>query len=321
MQRFFDWFTNLYPVWLVATAVLAFLHPETMLWFTGPWIVGALGITMLGMGLTLRIDDFRALLDMPSSAGLGFVCQYTVMPVVGWLVARGLGLEAGFAVGLVLVASCPGGMASNMIAFLARANVALSVVLTMTSTMLAFIFTPLWCKFLAGQYVPVDAWGLCLSTFKVVVVPVVLGVLCNWRFPRAVARISACGPPVAVVALCLITGGVVSASASQIAANFAQLVVATFIIHVAGFVLGYGLPIVLRYPRTVARTVSIEVGMQNGGMAAMLAKQHFAMHPLAAVPAVFSAVMQNLLGSLLASRWRTTAEESAAEEPVAVEAE
>jgi BASS family bile acid:Na+ symporter len=304
MQRFLAWFTNLYPVWLVGTALLAFLRPETMLWFSGQWIVWALSISMLGMGFTLKPDDFRGLLKMPGAVALGFCSQYTLMPLIGWFTAWLLKLEPGFAVGIILVASCPGGMASNMITFLAGANVALSIVLTMASTLLAFIFTPMWCSALAGQYVPVDAWGLCFSTLQAVVAPVVIGVLLNWKFPRAIAKISTLGPAVSVVALSMITGGIVAASAPLIAANFGKLVIAAFTLHVLGFGLGYLVSKLLGYPEAVARTVSIEVGMQNGGMAAMLARKHFAAQPLAAVPAVFSGVMQNVLGGLMASWWR-----------------
>lgn len=318
MHRFLTWFTNLYPVWLLGTATLAFVDPETMRWFSGQWIVWALSFAMLGMGFTLSIDDFRGLLKMPGSVALGFVSQYTLMPLIGWFVAWSLKLEPGFAVGIILVASCPGGMASNMITFLAGANVALSVVLTMASTLLAFIFTPLWCSALAGQYVPVDALGLCLSTLQAVVAPVVIGVLCNWRFPKAVAKVADFGPVVAVVALSMITGGIVAASAPQIAANFGKLVAAAFALHVFGFALGYLVAKVLRYPEDVARTVSIEVGMQNGGMAAMLARKHFMTQPLAAVPAVFSGVMQNILGSLLAAYWRKRRKGLAEPAPVVV---
>lgn len=304
MHRFLSWFTRLYPVWLVGTAVVGFWRPESLTWFSGQWIVWALSVSMLGMGLTLNPRDFRGLLRMPGAAALGFACQYTLMPLIGWAVARALRLEPGFAVGLILVCSCPGGLASNMIAFLAGANLALSVVLTMASTILAFVATPLWTQALAGQYVPVDAWGLCKSTLQAVVVPVLLGVFCNWRFPRLVTRVAPFGPAVSVVALSLITGGIVAVSAPQIAANFGMLFVAALAIHVLGFGLGFGVARALGYDDIVARTVSIEVGMQNGGMAAMLARLHFAAQPLAAVPAVFSGVMQNILGGLLASWWK-----------------
>lgn len=304
MPALLNRFTSLYPLWLLLFSALAFWRPQTLDWFAGPWIVWALTLVMLGMGFTLSVDDFRRLLQMPGSVALGFAAQYTIMPLAGWAVARVLGLEAGLAVGLILVASCPGGTASNVITYLARANVALSVVLTLASTLLAFVMTPLWTQALAGQYVAVDAWGLCRSTLQVVVAPVLIGVLCNWRFPRAVARVAWLGPVVSVVAICFITGGIVAQSAAAMAAHAGRLILAVLLLHGLGFGLGYAVTRLLRYPVDVARTVSIEVGMQNGGMAAMLARQHFAMAPLAAVPAVFSGILQNLVGSLIAARWR-----------------
>lgn len=304
MKRFFDWFNSLYPVWLVSLATIAFFKPQTMLWFDSNWVFWSLAASMLGMGLTLSVDDFKGIGRMPGSVVLGFVAQYIIMPVVGWTTAKVLGLEAGLAVGIILVASCPGGMASNMIAYLARANVALSVVLTLFSTMLAFFFTPMWTSALAGQYVPVDAWGLCKSALQLTVAPVVLGVLIRWRLPRTADRLGSAGPTVAVLAFVLVTGGIVAASADAIAKNFGILALAAFVLHVIGFAVGYIVPKVLRYPESVARTVSIEVGMQNGGMAASLARVHFAAMPLAAAAAVFSGVMQNIIGGLAAAWWK-----------------
>lgn len=304
MKRFFDWFNNLYPVWLVSLAVLAFFKPQTMLWFDKPWIFWSLAASMLGMGLTLSLDDFKTIGRMPGSVALGFAAQYTIMPLAGWVVAKVLDLEAGMAVGIILVASCPGGMASNMISYLARANVALSVVLTMCSTLLAFFFTPLWTSTLAGKYVPVDAWGLCLSAFQLTIAPVVLGVLIRWKQPRAADKIGACGPTVAVLAFTLVSGGIVAASADAIAANFGTLALAALLLHVLGFGVGYVLSKVLGYSESIARTVSIEVGMQNGGMAASLAREHFAAMPLAAAAGVFSGVLQNILGGIAAAIWK-----------------
>jgi BASS family bile acid:Na+ symporter len=195
-------------------------------------------------------------------------------------------------------------MASNMISYLAKANVALSVVLTMISTLLAFFFTPMWTSVLAGKYVPVDAWGLCLSALQLTVAPMVLGVLIRWKLPRTADTIGACGPTIAVLAFVLVSGGIVAASADAIAANFGKLALAALSLHLLGFGVGYGISRVLRYPESVARTVSIEVGMQNGGMAASLAREHFAAMPLAAAAGVFSGVMQNIIGGLLASWWK-----------------
>lgn len=304
MQALLNRFTGLYPVWLISIAIISFIWPQTMAWFSGQWIVWALTTVMLGMGLTLTTTDFQNLFKMPGSVMLGFLAQYTIMPLLGWAIARFMNLEPGPAIGLILVASCPGGTASNVITYLAGANVALSVVITLVSTLLAFIMTPLWCEVLVGTYIPVDALGLCLTTLQAVVIPIIVGVFLNWKFPKTVARISWTGPVLSVIAICGITGGIVAQSADAMADYAGKLTVAVLVLHVLGFILGHVVSRVLGYSEVVARTVSIEVGMQNGGMAAMLAKKHFATHPLAAVPAVFSALMQNVIGALVAAYWR-----------------
>ncbi len=304
MKSFFAWFNNLYLVWLVGLSVVAFLRPETMLWFGKEWIFWSLAASMLGMGLTLSLDDFKAIGKIPGAVALGFGAQYTLMPLCGWLVATLLRLDPGLAVGIILVASCPGGMASNMISYLAKANVALSVVLTICSTILAFFFTPMWTSLLAGSRVEVDVVQMSLSALKLTVAPVTLGVLIRWLLPKTADRIGACGPTVAVLAFTFVTGGIVAASAEAIAQHFGRLALAAFVLHVFGFGLGYLLPKLLCFPESVARTVSIEVGMQNGGMAASLARLHFAAMPLAAAAGVFSGVMQNIIGGFLASWWK-----------------
>ena len=303
-MNFLTVFVNLYPLWIVLASVIGILYPPAFLWFSGRWVESAIALVMLGMGFTLTIADFRRLLNIPSSFALGFACQYTVMPLLGWGIGRALHLEPGFAAGLILVSACPGGVASNLISYLARANVALSVVLTMASTLTAFVMTPLWCKTLAGTIVEVDAWGICLSTLRAVVAPVLIGVFCNWRFPRAVAKASAFGPFISVVSIIFIAGSIVAPNAEKVVANAGRLTLALTLLHGLGFVLGYWLTRLLRFHDDIARTVAIEVGMQNGGMAAMLAKKHFTADPLVGVPAVFCSVVQTLLGSLLAAYWR-----------------
>ena len=173
-----------------------------------------------------------------------------------------------------------------------------------TSTLLAFVMTPLWCQALAGRYVPVDGWALSLTTLQVVVLPVLAGVVCNWKFPRAVAKVSPYGPLVSVLALIMIAGSIVAQSAASVIANAGKLAVAAVLLHVFGFFFGYVVTRLLRYPTIIARTIAIEVGMQNGGMAAVLAKKNFPLEPLAAVPAVFSSVVQTLVGSAVAGYWR-----------------
>lgn len=304
MIRFITWFTNLYPVWLVIATGIGLMHPPAFVWFN-PWVVTALGFVMFNMGLSLSADDFKGLRQMPGSVAVGFTLHYTIMPLSGWVVARWLNLDPQLAVGLILVASCPCGTASNLMTYLARGNLALSVCLTMISTLLAFIMTPLWCQKLAGQYVPVNALDMSLSTLKIVVVPVLAGGLINRFAPGLVRVIKPFGQVMAVIVFLFVTGAIVAKDASAVIANAGVLAIAATLLHVMGFGLGYGSARLFGYPLNIARTLSIEVGMQNGGLAAALARSNITTMPLAAVPAVFSSVLQNIVGGIAATWWRT----------------
>jgi BASS family bile acid:Na+ symporter len=304
MKSLLGKYTDLYPIWIIGSSLLGLVKPEALSWFQGPWVVGALSLVMLGMGFTLRVEDFLRIFKMPGSLALGFFAHYTIMPLTGWAVASVLNLGPSFTVGLILLGSCPSGTASNVISFLARANVALAVLVTLTSTMFAFVMTPLWTQALAGRYVPVDAIGLALSMLQIVVAPVLLGVFLNWRFPKAVSSVSVYGPTVSVTALIFIAGSIVAQSAEAVIANAGKLAVAALLLHLTGFIVGYAIAKIFRYSEDVARTISIEVGMQNGGMAAVLARKNFPADPMIAVPAVFSSVVQTIVGSLAAAYWR-----------------
>ncbi len=295
---------NWFPAWVLGAALLALWHPPLFTWFSGPWIVWGLAVVMLGMGLTLSIEDFAAVLRMPRAVALGFAAQYTIMPLLGWGVAKLLALPPAFAVGLILVACCPGGTASNVVAYLARANVALSVIMTMCSTLAAVVMTPLLTQWLAGAYVPVDAWGIFLTTAQVVLAPVLLGLLLHHKAPRLSAFLLPGGPILSVLVISLIVASIIGQSASAIFAHGPQLLLAVTLLHGGGFATGYALARLCRYDKTVARTVSIEVGMQNSGLGAVLAKTRFAAEPLTAVPSALSSVCHSLLGSLLAGLWR-----------------
>jgi BASS family bile acid:Na+ symporter len=304
MSRFITWFTNLYPIWLIIAAAIGLIHPPALVWFN-PWVVTALGFVMLNMGLTLSVEDFKRLSKMPGSVAVGFGLHYTIMPLSGWLIGRWLHLDPQLAVGLILVASCPCGTASNLMTYLARGNLALSVCLTMISTMLAFVMTPLWCQQLAGHYVPVNAIDMSISTLKMVVGPVLAGVVINACAPGFVRRIAPFTQVFAVIAFLFVTGGIVARDASAVIASAGVLFAAATLLHVMGFGLGYGAARLFGYPLNIARTLSIEVGMQNGGLAAALARTNIPTMPLAAVPAVFSSLLQNLVGSVIATWWRT----------------
>ena len=297
-------FTNLFPVWVLTGGLLALWRPGLVTWFDGPWIVRGLAVIMLGMGITLTFEDFRRVLKMPRAIAAGFVGQYTIMPFLGWAIAHVLRLEPAYAVGLILVACCPGGTASNVVTYIARANVALSVLMTMCSTMAAVVMTPLLTKALAGAYVPVDAWKLFLDTLQVVLLPVLGGLLLHQYAPRAVRWVLPLAPPVAVVTIAMICSSIIGQNAERILHSGGRLVAAVFLLHAGGFALGYVFARLLGYDALVRRTISIEVGMQNSGLGVVLAKSGFPNLPAAPIPCAISATFHSVIGSILAGIWR-----------------
>ncbi|MBC8245074.1 MAG: bile acid:sodium symporter family protein [Verrucomicrobia bacterium] len=224
------------------------------------------------------------------------------MPVRGGGMGQWGELPGDRAVGFVLGACCPGGTASNVVAFLARANVALSVSMTAISTTLAVVLTPLMTKFYVGERVPVDALGLLQSILVIVILPVISGITINHFFGRAAKRIAAVSPFVSVLFIILIVGYILSLNRDSILENWQTLVVATLLLHLGGFGLGYGLARAMKLDVLSSRTVSIEVGMQNSGLGTALAKAHFT--ALTAVPCAVSAVIHCILGSIAAGIWR-----------------
>ena len=297
---FFRMATNLFPLWSVLVAVVALCWPNAFLWYGKETITVGLGIIMLGMGLTLTPDDFRRVLRRPGAVGLGVVLQFVVMPFLGWSISRLFDLSSGMAVGLILVSCCPGGTASNVVAFLARADVALSVSMTTVSTLAAVILTPFLTQFYAGQYVPVDAWALLRSILLVVILPIALGVGANWFFGKAAAKISVYSPFVSVLFIILIVGFIMAAKRDSILENWQVLTGAVVLLHVGGFSLGYLLAKISGFDQAVCRTASIEVGMQNSGLGSALAVKHFGNLPMAPVPCALSAVTHCIIGSVVA---------------------
>ncbi len=312
--------TDNFAALTIAGVALAWFFPPAFTWMTdgrisvaGQSLLNlALGVIMLAMGLTLTFEDYRKLAQLPKALLAGVGLQFAIMPLSGFVIARGLGLEPGLAVGLILVACCPGGTASNIVTYIARGHVALSVAMTMASTLAAVVLTPLLTGWLAGAYVAIDRWNLLANMIAVVLVPVVLGTLLNRLFPRAAARVSAVLPLVAILLVVLIVGGIVGGAKAQISEHAGVLLLATFLLHASGFALGYVLARALGLEEIAARTISIEVGMQNSGLGSGLAKTpafaaQFAsvqQAALAPVPAAISAVWHVLIGSLLAGWWR-----------------
>lgn len=303
MTKTLNLLTNLFPVWVLMGGVLALVEPSWFTWFDKNMIRWGLGIIMLGMGLTLGVEDFKGAFRMPGAVAVGFVGQYCIMPFMGWAVATGLELPTPMAVGVILVSCCPGGTASNIVTYLAKANVALSVLMTAASTMAAVVMTPLLTKHLAGKLVPVDATEMILSTLQVVLAPVMLGVALNTHAKRAVAKVAPWMPLVSSLTVALICASIIGQSRRAILDSLGLLTLSVFILHTGGFGLGYLFAKVLGYDKTIRRTISIEVGMQNSGLGVVLAGKHFA-DPLTAVPCAVSSVFHSVIGSVLAGVWR-----------------
>lgn len=303
MAKILNVLANAFPLWVLSCSSLALARPEWFAWFRGSMIVWGLAVIMLGMGITLTVDDFRRVLRTPWSVGAGFVAQYTIMPLLGFCIARLLRLETPFAVGLILVSCCPGGTASNVVTYIARANVALSVLMTMCSTLGAVFMTPLLASWLAGTYVPVDAAGLLWSTVQVVLLPLVAGLALHHGFPRLVKAVLPVAPLVSVLTIALICASIVGQNREAVLESGAKMLIGVFLLHAGGFALGHLFGRFVGFNATDRRTLSIEVGMQNSGLGTVLAQRHFA-DPLTAVPCAISATFHSIIGSLLAGIWR-----------------
>jgi BASS family bile acid:Na+ symporter len=304
MHRALNLFANLFPLWVVAGGVLALIDPTLFSWFRGKAIVWGLSVIMLGMGITLDLEDFRRVLRTPRAIGVGFVAHYVIMPFLGWSVAHLLRLDTAFAVGLILVACCPSGTASNVVNYLARSDVALAVLVTMCSTFGAVFMTPLLTKWLAGSYVRVEAWKLFFDTVQIVLVPVLLGLGLHHLCPRLVKAVLPVAPALSVVTIAMICSSVIGQNAGHIRHSGGTLLLAVFLLHTGGFLLGYVLSRLLGFDQITSRTLSVEVGMQNSGLGVALAQNNFPLLPTAPVPCAISATFHSVIGSVLAGMWR-----------------
>ncbi|XP_020272787.1 probable sodium/metabolite cotransporter BASS1, chloroplastic [Asparagus officinalis] len=292
-----------FPIWVGSASLVALWRPPAFLWVGRNFQIVGLTLTMLGMGMTLTLDDLRAVLLMPKQLAAGFVLQYTVMPLSGFFVSKLLKLPSYYAAGLILVACCPGGTASNIVTYLARGNVALSVIMTAVSTFTAAVMTPFLTSKLAGQFVAVDPTGLFISTVQVVLAPVLVGAALNQYCNDLVELISPLMPFIAVATVAILCGSAIAQNASAIFTSGFQVVVSVFALHGSGFFFGYVFSRLLGIDVSSSRTISIEVGMQNSMLGLVLATQHFG-NPLTAVPCAVSSICHSIYGSALAGIWR-----------------
>lgn len=285
-------------LFVLLIGVVGAARPQTLTW-VGPYVGWLLGVVMFGMGMTLTFQDFKRVLQRPWEVLLGVVAQFLIMPLAAWFLVWLFALPAELAIGVVLVGTCPGGTASNVISYLAKGDVALSVSMTMATTLLAPVVTPTLTWLLAGSWIEVSFTAMMISIAQMVLLPLLLGLTAHHFFERTVERILPVMPVVSVVTIVLLVGGVVALGAESLL-DVGLLMAAIVVLHNAfGLVLGYGMARLFRLDSKKARTVSIEVGMQNSGMAASLAVLYFS--PAAAIPGAIFSVWHNISGSIVAN--------------------
>ncbi|WP_017555555.1 bile acid:sodium symporter family protein [Nocardiopsis baichengensis] len=300
LERIASFVGRWFALLVLAGAVAGMLLPERSA-ALAPHIALLLGVIMFGMGLTMRPVDFTIVAKHPKAVLLGVAAQFVVMPLLGWGIAHLFGLEPLLVVGMVLVGASPGGTASNVIVYLARGDVALSVAMTSLSTLLAPLVTPLLVLGLAGSTLPVDAGDLFVSILEVVLVPVLMGLALRALAGRLVARVLPLLPLVSVGGIVVVVAAVVGANADAVASTGLLLGAAVVLHNLCGLALGYGVGRATGLPESARRAVAIEVGMQNSGLASALAAAHFA--PLAALPGALFSVWHNMSGALAATLW------------------
>ncbi|WP_110927874.1 bile acid:sodium symporter family protein [Bacillus massiliglaciei] len=297
---------NSFAIWVIIVAVLALLMPDWFTWIA-PYISILLGIIMFGMGLTLSPGDFKAVFKEPKSVFIGVICQFTIMPGVAYLLAVLLNLPPEVAVGVILVGCCPGGTASNVIAYLAKGNTALSVAITSVSTLLAPFITPGLTYLLASKWLPVSGQDMLMSILQIVLIPIILGVAVRMIFKEKVQESTKVLPLISVITIVAVVAAVMSSNKEKIMESGLAIMGVVILHNCLGLFLGFMAAKVLKLSYKDQKSVSIEVGMQNSGLGAALASVHFS--PLAAVPSAIFSVWHNISGPILATYWSKKAEE------------
>jgi len=286
---------------VIVVAALALFAPNTVSFIKTSYVNTLLGIVMFGMGLTLKPSDFKVVFSRPKDVVIGCISQFTVMPLLAFGLSKLFNLPPELAVGVILVGTCPGGTSSNVMTYLSKGDVALSVGMTAVSTILAPFLTPLLTYVYAGAKVDVNMASMFLSIVKVVIVPIAAGFIINHFFKKLTEAAVEILPLISTTAIVAIVAAVVSANSAKIL-TCGLLIVAVVILHnLCGYLLGYGIGKALKLDVTKCRAISIEVGMQNSGLATSLAATHFAQYPLATIPGAVFSVWHNISGAILAN--------------------
>lgn len=298
LEKISDFVSRNMALLALAVAIVALIVPGAFKWAV-PQITMLLGVVMFGMGMTLRVDDFKEIFKRPRDVLIGLLAQFTIMPLLAFGLATVFDLPADLAAGVILVGTCPGGTASNVMTFLAKGDLALSVSMSMASTILAPIVTPFLTLVLAGAWVDVSFVNMMISIFQVVIAPIILGIVVNNLFGEFVKRVVKLLPLVSIVAILLILGGVVSVNASRILETGLLMILVVVLHNLCGYALGFCAARALGMNVAKTKAVTIEVGMQNSGLAVSLAMTHFG--AAAAIPGALFSVWHNISGSVAAN--------------------
>lgn len=285
---------------IIIFSVIAFFWRDGFSWMTNYTSI-FLGVAMFGMGLTIKMGDFQVVFSHPKEVILGCIAQYTIMPFVAWILAVVLKLPEDLVIGVVLVGCCPGGTASNVITYIAGGDVPLSVGMTIVSTLIAPLMTPLLVYVIAGAWVEVSFLAMVVSVVKVILIPVLLGIFLRSLFGRQIQKISEVLPLISVISIVMIISGIVANNADKIV-TCGVMVLGVVICHnFFGMLLGLVIAKVAKVEYSKATAIAIEVGMQNSGLAVSLATANFAANPLATLPGAIFSVWHNIAGSIFAS--------------------
>ena len=298
MKKFCGLIVDNMAILIILISILGAAVPASLTW-VGPHVPWMLGVVMFGMGMTLRFEDFHMLAKRPWEVGVGALAQFTLMPLIAWALVKLFALPPDIAIGVVLVGTCPGGTASNVITYLAKGDVALSVAMTMTTTLLAPLVRPFLTWVLAGAWVDISLVAMMKSIAMMVLCPVIAGLLVNHFAGKFVEKFLPVLPLISVIAIALLVGGVVALSAEKLFAHGLLIFLVVILHNGFGLLCGYTLAKVFHLTPAKARAVAIEVGMQNSGLAASLAVMYF--NPLAAVPGAIFSLWHNVSGSFLAN--------------------
>jgi len=289
---------------VLGAALLALLFPGVLQQVPTKVINYLLGVVMFGMGLTLNLQDFKIVFSRPKDVVIGCLAQFTVMPLLAWGLARVFSLDEALALGVVLVGCCPGGTASNVITYLAKGDLALSVGMTGVSTLLAPFLTPLLTWALAGKSVNVDVTSMFLSILWVVILPIFVGLIIKALWPRFTEKAVDYLPAFSSVAIAFIVAIIIAANADKLLAGGLIIVLVVMLHNICGLGVGYLIGRLLSLSEPKKRAISIEVGMQNSGLASSLATLHFASYPLATIPGAIFSVWHNISGAVVAYLYR-----------------